>query len=78
MMKKRIAVFASGGGTNAQKIFEHFEDNRDVEVTLLLCNKTSAHVLERAKNFNIPSVIFNRDDFYRSEKILNVLQENIE
>lgn len=76
MTMKKIAVFASGGGTNAQKIFEHFQDHDDVEVSLLLSNKPQAYVLERAKNFNIPSVIFNRMDFYESEKILNLLKES--
>ncbi len=73
---KKIAVLASGGGTNAQKIFEHFEGHNDVEVSLLLSNRTNAFVLERAKKFNIPSVVFSRDDFYQSEKILNLLVEN--
>lgn len=73
---KKIAVLASGGGTNAQKIFEHFEGHNDVEVSLLLSNRSNAFALERAKKFNIPTVVFNRDDFYQSEKILNLLIEN--
>lgn len=76
MTKKKIAVFASGGGTNAQKIFEHFKNHNEIEVALLLSNRPNAQVLERGKNFNIPSIVFNRDDFYQSEKILSALEEN--
>jgi phosphoribosylglycinamide formyltransferase-1 len=76
MTKKKIAVFASGSGTNAQRIFEHFKDHSEIEVSLLFSNKPNAKVLERGKNFNIPSIVFNRDEFYHSEKILNTLLEN--
>jgi phosphoribosylglycinamide formyltransferase 1 len=76
MIKKKIAIFASGGGTNAQKIFEHFEGHNEIDVALLLCNRPNALVLERGENFNIPSIVFNRDEFYHSEKILNTLLEN--
>ena len=49
MNKKRIAVFASGNGTNAEKIFENFKNHDQVEVVLLLSNKKDAGVLDRAK-----------------------------
>lgn len=73
MTKKKIAIFASGGGTNAQKIFEHFENHNSIEVAILLSNNSNAFALERAANFDVPSIIFNRDEFYSSEKILNLL-----
>tara|TARA_R110001599_G_scaffold115536_1_gene282329 strand:- start:10 stop:588 length:579 start_codon:yes stop_codon:yes gene_type:complete len=76
MNKKRIAVFASGSGTNAEKIFEHFKDHQEVEVVLLLCNKETAGVLERAKRYNIPSFTFSRQGFYETQSVLNALHEH--
>jgi len=50
---KRIAIFASGSGSNAEKIIEHFSTKTNVEVCLVVSNKADAFVLERAKKFNI-------------------------
>jgi phosphoribosylglycinamide formyltransferase-1 len=74
LMKKRVAVFASGNGTNAEKIFDYFKDNAQIEVALLLSNKASAGVLEKAKRYRIPSLVFNRADFYHSDVVLQQLQ----
>lgn len=73
-MKKRIAIFASGSGTNAQKIMEHFEGHPEVEVALVLTNNPDAFVLQRADNYEIPSHIFNRDEFYKSDSIIHLLK----
>jgi phosphoribosylglycinamide formyltransferase-1 len=73
---KNIAVFASGSGTNAQNIAEYFMADQDICVALILSNKPDAYVLERAKKLNIPSVVFNRSDFYESEMILDTLHQN--
>ncbi len=75
MNKNRIAIFASGSGTNAQKIFEYFENHDKVEVVLLLCNKTEAGVLERAKNFDIPTFNFSREQFYNTQSVLHTLKK---
>ncbi|MBG6235625.1 phosphoribosylglycinamide formyltransferase-1 [Pedobacter sp. CAN_A7] len=73
-MKKRIAIFASGSGSNAQKLMEHFMDRSDVEIALVLTNNPDAFVLQRADNFEIPSHIFTRDEFYHSDSIINMLK----
>jgi phosphoribosylglycinamide formyltransferase-1 len=73
-MKKRIAIFASGSGSNAQKLMEHFMDRTDVEIALVLTNNADAFVLQRADNFEIPSHVFNRDEFYHSDSIINMLK----
>jgi phosphoribosylglycinamide formyltransferase-1 len=70
---KKIAVFASGSGSNAQKIIEYFRQHAVAEVEMILSNKKDAFVLERAKNHKIPSCSFNRDEFYSSDKILDLL-----
>jgi phosphoribosylglycinamide formyltransferase-1 len=73
-VKKRIAIFASGSGSNAQKIMEHFKKNDYAEVTLVLTNNPEAYVLQRADNFEIPTHIFNRKAFYQSDEIIRLLQ----
>lgn len=74
-VKKRIAIFASGSGSNAQKIMEHFKKNALAEVTLVLTNNPEAYVLQRADNFEIPAHIFNRKAFYQSDEIIKLLQK---
>lgn len=70
---KNIAIFASGSGSNAQAIIEYFKNKNIFPVKLILTNNANAFVLERAKKFNIPSVVFTRDDFYASENVLESL-----
>jgi phosphoribosylglycinamide formyltransferase-1 len=73
-LKKRIAIFASGSGSNAQKIMEHFKRSADAEVVLILTNNPQAYVLQRADNFEIPSHIFNRQEFYETDEIIRMLK----
>ncbi|HVV54229.1 MAG TPA: phosphoribosylglycinamide formyltransferase [Mucilaginibacter sp.] len=73
-MKKRIAIFASGSGSNAQKIMEHFKRNPEAEVVLILTNNPQAYVLQRADNFEIPSHIFSRHEFYETDSIIRLLK----
>ncbi|MEO8884480.1 MAG: phosphoribosylglycinamide formyltransferase [Mucilaginibacter sp.] len=73
-MKKRIAIFASGSGSNAQKIMEHFKRNPEAEVVLILTNNPQAYVLQRADNFEIPSHIFTRHEFYDTDDVIRILK----
>jgi phosphoribosylglycinamide formyltransferase-1 len=73
-LKKRIAIFASGSGSNAQKIMEHFKRNADAEVVLILTNNPQAYVLQRADNFEIPSHIFTRHEFYETDDVISLLK----
>ena len=73
-MKKRIAIFASGSGSNAQKIMEHFKRSSEAEVVLILTNNPQAYVLQRADNFEVPSHIFTRDEFYKSDDVIKLLK----
>jgi phosphoribosylglycinamide formyltransferase-1 len=69
-----IAIFASGSGTNAQAIVEHFLAKGANPVKLILSNKPDAFVLERANKLNIEKIVFNRDEFYNSDRILAILE----
>jgi len=69
-----LAIFASGNGSNAQRIIEYFSDSLNVKVSLVLSNNPSAFVLKRADNLGIPNVVFSRNDLYNSETVCDVLQ----
>lgn len=75
MGKIKLAIFASGSGTNAEQISKHFAEHEEVEVALILSNKKTAYVLERAKNLGIDAVTFGREEFYNSESVLDRLKE---
>lgn len=59
----RIAIFASGSGTNAEKIMRHFSSHGQIEVALVLSNRQDAYVLKRAADHGIETKIFSRQDF---------------
>ncbi|MBC8344528.1 MAG: phosphoribosylglycinamide formyltransferase [Bacteroidetes bacterium] len=73
MSTYRIAIFASGNGSNAQYIAEHFALHKQISVVLILTNNPQAGVIGRAEKLNIPILLFNRQDFYESDLILDQL-----
>jgi phosphoribosylglycinamide formyltransferase-1 len=73
-LKKRIAIFASGSGSNAQKLMEHFKRNKEIEIALVLTNNPDAYVLQRADSFEIPSHIFDKNEFYQTDDVLDLLK----
>ncbi len=72
----RIAILASGSGTNAENIVHYFKNNNSITVVQILSNKKDAYVLERAKHLNVDSLTFSRTDFYNSEELLTNLKLN--
>jgi phosphoribosylglycinamide formyltransferase-1 len=71
----KIAVFASGGGSNAQKIIEHFRDSSSVQVALIVCNKPEAGVLQIAKAENIPFLLLEKEQFFRGDGYIPELKQ---
>lgn len=59
MEKKRIAIFASGSGSNAIKLIEHFDNSPNIDAVLLLTNNENAGVLEKTEEFIDQAVISN-------------------
>lgn len=72
---KRIAVFASGAGSNARRLIEFFRDSTDAAVTLIVCNNPKAGVIELARETNTECLLIERDRFYNGDAYLSVLQE---
>ena len=73
-MTSKIAVFASGSGSNAENIIHYFSESDKFEFTVILSNKADAFIHERAKKLGIPSFTFSRDQFIAGEEILLFLK----
>ncbi|HEY3371419.1 MAG TPA: phosphoribosylglycinamide formyltransferase [Prolixibacteraceae bacterium] len=70
---KLIAIFASGSGTNAQKIIEYFAGSKEIFVDSLWSNNENAYALIRAEKLGIETFTFEQEEFYRSNEILDKL-----
>ena len=70
IVTKNIAIFASGTGSNARKIVEYFQDSDQITVSLIISNKSTAPVLQMAANYEIPTLVLNRKEFYETTNIL--------
>jgi len=71
---KRIAIFASGTGSNAKKILAHFQSSNKIEVALIVSNKTNAGVLNFAKEYSVPTLIIDREKFLKGDGYVPELQ----
>lgn len=69
---KNIAIFASGSGSNAKNILEHFEGHPEIRVALIVTNRSGAGVLTHAANHNIPTLHIKKATFYETEEILEI------
>lgn len=75
-MKSKIAIFASGGGTNAEAIINYFQNHESITVALILSNNPKAFVLQRAENHKIPHYVFNRQGYYKEKIVDDILRLN--
>ena len=71
---KRIALFASGSGSNAENIIRYFLNSNELEFPFVISNRSEAYVHERVKKWMIPSYVFKKDDF-ENGTVLKFLQE---
>jgi len=72
----RLAIFASGSGTNAEEIFKYFSDHPTIKVAVLLSNNPEAYALVRAANYNVPTFLFDRKQFRETNDVANWLKEH--
>ena len=70
---KNIVIFASGSGSNAEKIIEHFKQSDLVTITHIFCNNPTAGVIQRAERLQIPCSIFSREE-YKNGTVLRKIQ----
>jgi len=70
----RLAIFASGSGSNAQRLAEYFAGSGIAEVSVVYCNNPDAFVLQRAQLLGLPSVLIKRDTFYADNAVVEDLK----
>jgi phosphoribosylglycinamide formyltransferase-1 len=73
--KKKVAIFASGSGTNAENIVRYFRKTKSAEVIIILTNNKNAYVIERARKLGVECLVFSRNTFYQKEEILAILKK---
>ena len=74
-MIHNVAIFASGSGSNAENLIHHFKNHPSINIVHIFCNNPNAFVIKRAPKLNVPITIFNKEDFYTSNIVLNKLIE---
>ncbi|MGB0404019.1 MAG: phosphoribosylglycinamide formyltransferase [Salibacteraceae bacterium] len=70
---KNIVIFASGSGTNAEKIMEFYQHSENAKVTLVVCDKPKAGVLDRAEKYGVPTHLINKSDIDAPYELVSVL-----
>ncbi|WP_034042552.1 phosphoribosylglycinamide formyltransferase [Wocania ichthyoenteri] len=71
---KRIVIFASGSGTNAENLIKFFHNRDNASVIQVLTNNPHAKVLDRCKKLKVSALSFNRVAFTKTDDILNILK----
>ena len=76
---KNIVVFASGSGTNAENIITHFNKTNSAYVVAVFSNNPNAKVLDKAKKWNVPTVVFTKEALFSKELLekLNAFQPDL-
>lgn len=73
---RKIVIFASGNGSNAEQIIRHFYYHEAISVVAVFTNNPNAHVLERAARFGIQAIVFNRNDLYHTNRVQRLLADS--
>ena len=74
-MPLRIAIFASGSGSNAENIVAYFSGNNKFQFPVIISNKPDAYVHKRAEKLKIPSFTFTKEEFMDSNPVLQLLEK---
>jgi phosphoribosylglycinamide formyltransferase-1 len=69
---KKILIFASGSGTNAENIIQYFEKKNTGTVVAVFTNNSNAKVIDRAKKFQVPTVIFSKDELNTGKTLQSI------
>lgn len=73
-LTSRLALFASGSGSNAEVIIRHFKNHPQIQVELVLTNNATAGVIERAQKLDVKTLFFTRDQFRESDRVIESLE----
>jgi phosphoribosylglycinamide formyltransferase 1 len=75
-MSINIAIFASGAGSNARQLVNRFQHHPTIKIALVVCNKPGAGVLNIALKHNIPSIIIEKENFFRGDAYVPMLEQH--
>ncbi|MDR0863447.1 MAG: phosphoribosylglycinamide formyltransferase [Candidatus Symbiothrix sp.] len=78
MKVRKVALLASGSGSNAENIVRYFENNPDIKFPIILSNNPDAYVHERAKRLNIPSFTIRKSGFENGEALRLLKEQGID
>lgn len=70
---KKLAIFASGGGSNAQKIHDFFKNDPNFEISIVIVNNSKAGIIEKAKSWGVETKLIDRPSFYDSNSVVEGL-----
>ncbi|MBN2481531.1 MAG: phosphoribosylglycinamide formyltransferase [Bacteroidales bacterium] len=73
---QKLAIFASGSGTNAENIIKYFRNHQQISVSCVCTNRPDAFVIHRAEKLHIDVLTFSYEEFYKKSKILNYLRKH--
>lgn len=76
MKKQRIAIFASGNGSNAVRLVDYFENHKTIEVAAILTNNRNAGVIERVKNRGVKTLIIDNEQANQGEFLIDLMHSN--
>ena len=76
LMTHNIAIFASGAGSNAKKIIEYFKGSDAINIAVIASNKPNAGVINIARENNIPTLIIEKEKFFRGDTYLPELNND--
>ena len=70
-----LAIFVSGSGTNCENIIRYFQNNQQVNISLVISNKADAYALVRAKHLNVETAVLPKSDFNNRELVLGLMSD---
>lgn len=76
MQTINVAIFASGAGSNAQKLIDYFRQHSQIKIALIACNKPGAGVLTIAQKENIPTLIIDKEQFFRGNAYVDEIKQH--
>lgn len=71
-----LAIFVSGSGTNCENIIRYFQNNQQVNISLVISNKADAYALVRAKHLNVETAVLPKSDFNNRELVLDLMSDH--
>jgi phosphoribosylglycinamide formyltransferase-1 len=76
MQKTRLAIFASGAGSNAVNLIRYFKDRPFIDVALVVCNRPNAPVVQRVKEDNVPCILISNKETTDGQFLIGLMEKH--